>query len=189
VTKADLFNQLLTQWPQVRVMVATDRPGVVLPKGLPGIVGLDYGLNMAVPIHDLEVNEEGVRATLSFGRLPFSTFVPWSAVFAFVDPDGNGIGFPELAPIGTLTAEAPGAPAPVRDLSACHNCGAFDEVTWVATQVTPFDTAEATAPARVCMVCNLAFYFRNRKVNRISWPPAAPAVTEPEPDPPLVACG
>ena len=31
---------------------------------------------------DLEVTAEGVRAMLSFGRQPFATFVPWTAVLA-----------------------------------------------------------------------------------------------------------
>jgi hypothetical protein len=58
--------------------------GVVLPPHLldqPHVL-LQYELEPVVPIPDLEVTAEGVRATLSFGREPFATFVPWSAVLA-----------------------------------------------------------------------------------------------------------
>jgi hypothetical protein len=71
----------------VVIAVALDADGVVLPPGLnnrhnvgSNHVVLTYELEPVVPIPDLEVTDEGVRATLSFDRTPFATFVPWNAV-------------------------------------------------------------------------------------------------------------
>ena len=58
--------------------------GVAMPPHLrdrPHVV-LQYELEPVVPIHDLDVTDEGVRATLSFDRQPWPTFVPWTAVLA-----------------------------------------------------------------------------------------------------------
>jgi hypothetical protein len=41
---------------------------------------LSYGLHMPVPILDLAATDDGISATLSFGRSPHATFVPWEAV-------------------------------------------------------------------------------------------------------------
>ena len=49
---------------------------------------LRYGLDQAKPIPDLEITDEGIRATLSFGNTPIKTFVPWDAV-AGIQGDGE----------------------------------------------------------------------------------------------------
>jgi stringent starvation protein B len=59
---------------------------------------LQYGQNMPIPIHDLDVNEKGVTATLSFSRTPYRTFVPWSAVYIVACNDGRGILYYEDVP-------------------------------------------------------------------------------------------
>lgn len=75
--------------------------GVVVPDGFrrqPELV-LQFGLNMAVPIKDLEVDDEAVSGTLSFARRPFWVKVPWAAVYALVsDEDQRGMVWPEDAP-------------------------------------------------------------------------------------------
>ena len=48
-------------------------------------VALQYGYNMPVPIRDLDISDQGISATLSFGTGPHWTFVPWDAVFAMSD--------------------------------------------------------------------------------------------------------
>jgi hypothetical protein len=79
------FERLLCSHAQVFVAVDGGAPGVVLPAHLLGEqVVLDYNLNAAIPIPDLEATEDGIRATLSFSREPFTTFVPWSAVLEIV---------------------------------------------------------------------------------------------------------
>lgn len=101
---------------------------VVVPgwlKAQPQLV-LQIGLDMAVPIVDLRIDDEGVCGTLSFNRSPFTCWVPWSAIFALVGDDGRGMVWPESMP-GEIAEEidrevgrrAPPAPsAAVVDLSA-----------------------------------------------------------------------
>lgn len=59
---------------------------------------LQYGEKMAIPIPDLEVGDDGIRATLSFSRTPHQTFVPWSAVYIVACTDGRGILYYEDVP-------------------------------------------------------------------------------------------
>ncbi|HEV8247613.1 MAG TPA: ClpXP protease specificity-enhancing factor SspB, partial [Polyangiaceae bacterium] len=91
---------------------------------------LQIGLNMAIPITDLKVDEEGLSCTLSFNRSPHFCAVPWAAVYALVGEDGRGMVWPDdvppevaaqmqqkaapkpkLAAVGQA-AEAPGAKKP-----------------------------------------------------------------------------
>ncbi|MCA9604628.1 MAG: hypothetical protein KC619_03475 [Myxococcales bacterium] len=74
--------------------------GVVVPDYLrsqPQLV-LQVGLGLAVPIPDLEVDDEGVFGTLSFNRSPFYCRVPWASVFGLVGDDGMGLVWQEELP-------------------------------------------------------------------------------------------
>ena len=91
--KRDVMLALLQAADSVYVNFDPRREGVVVPPQLkrqPRVV-LQYGMNMAIPIPDLDVGEEGIGATLSFDRMPTWTFVPWSAVFAIVSQDQRGM--------------------------------------------------------------------------------------------------
>ena len=59
---------------------------------------LQYGYDLAISIPDLEVDEHGVRATLSFSRTPQLTVVPWTAVYAIASVDGRGVLYPRTCP-------------------------------------------------------------------------------------------
>lgn len=59
---------------------------------------LQVGLDLAVPIPDLRVDDRGVSGTLSFNRSPFYCIVPWDAVFAMTGDDGKGMVWPESLP-------------------------------------------------------------------------------------------
>jgi stringent starvation protein B len=59
---------------------------------------LQVGLNMAVRIPDLAVEDDAVSCTLSFSRSPFFCYVPWAAVFALVGEDGKGMVWPNDVP-------------------------------------------------------------------------------------------
>jgi stringent starvation protein B len=76
---------------------------------------LQVGLNMAVPIPDLQVDDDGLTCTLSFNRAPFWCRLPWSAVYALVGEDKRGMIWPDEVPAEVESAqrqkppEAPGA--------------------------------------------------------------------------------
>jgi stringent starvation protein B len=59
---------------------------------------LQVGLNMAVPIPDLQVDEKGLSCTLSFNRQPFLCMIPWAAVFALVGEKGQAMVWAEDVP-------------------------------------------------------------------------------------------
>lgn len=94
------------------------REGVSIPpqfRKQPELV-LQVGLNMAVPIRDLEVEDDGVSCTLSFNRSPFWCRMPWSSIFAIVsDEDRRGVVWPEDVPPESKLSSAP-APAPKRPM-------------------------------------------------------------------------
>jgi stringent starvation protein B len=76
-------------------------PGVRVPpwfKNQPQLV-LQVGLNMAVPIPDLDVGEPGITCTLSFSRRPFFCSIPWKAVFGLVGEGGPGLVWPDDVPV------------------------------------------------------------------------------------------
>ena len=59
---------------------------------------LQYGHDLPIPIPDLEVDEHGVRATLSFSKNPQRTFVPWTSVYVVTCNDGRGVLYHEDVP-------------------------------------------------------------------------------------------
>lgn len=75
-------------------------PEVLLPSWLlqqPQVM-LHLGYGLAVPIPDLELDEDGFSATLSFNRTPVFCRVPWTSVFAIAGDDGRGHVFLESVP-------------------------------------------------------------------------------------------
>lgn len=64
--------------------------GVVTPpwvgSAMPYQLVLQFGVGFPTPIRDLEVTDEGVSATLSFGGKPFHCVVPWASVYAMRTP-------------------------------------------------------------------------------------------------------
>jgi stringent starvation protein B len=94
---------------------------VVVPpwfKKQPQLV-LQIGLNMAIPIPDLRLDDEGMSCTLSFNRSPFFCVVPWASVFAIVGDDARGMVWPddvpaEIARHASPSQQQPSQPAPVR---------------------------------------------------------------------------
>ena len=57
------------------------RPGVVVPAQFAQDAHLRLNFSYRYSIPDLEIGDERVSATLSFGGRPFRCVVPWSAVF------------------------------------------------------------------------------------------------------------
>lgn len=74
--------------------------GVVVPQSFKkeAQLVLQIGLNMAVQIPDLRLDDDGMSCTLSFSRSPFFCVLPWAAVFAMVGEDGRGMVWPNDVP-------------------------------------------------------------------------------------------
>jgi stringent starvation protein B len=118
----------LLEHAEAQVHLDARRDGVLLPAKLKASsnVRLDYGHGLVPPIPDLAVDEDGIRATLSFNRVPFATFVPWNAIFLIADFAGRGAVWREdLPPELVVQAEparntagdeelAPPSPEPAR---------------------------------------------------------------------------
>ena len=70
---------------------------------------LQYGHDLPIPIPDLEIDDYGVRATLSFSKTPHLTVVPWTAVYVVACDDGRGVLYHEDVPdeVSILASRAP----------------------------------------------------------------------------------
>jgi len=79
-------------------------------KNQPQLV-LQVGLNMAVAIPDLHVDDQGLSCTLSFNRTPFFCMIPWPAVFALVGENGQAMVWAEDVP-AEVAAQAQAQKAP-----------------------------------------------------------------------------
>ncbi len=84
------------------------RDGVIVPSWLrkQSQLVLQVGMNMAVPIPDLKVEDDGLSCTLSFNRTPFWCHLPWTAVYALVGEEGRGMVWPDDVP-AELAAHPP----------------------------------------------------------------------------------
>jgi stringent starvation protein B len=105
----------LLQGPSLFIHLDPRRPEVVVPlhfKKQAQLV-LQVGLNMAVPIPDLHVDDEGVTCTLSFNRSPFWCRLPWSAVYALVGDDKRGMIWPDDVPAEVESAQRQRGPEAV----------------------------------------------------------------------------
>ncbi|WP_437633412.1 ClpXP protease specificity-enhancing factor SspB [Sorangium sp. So ce854] len=98
--KKDVALALLEREPSVFIHLDPRRPGVSVPKwftGQPQLI-LQVGMNMAIPIPDLKVDDDGISCTLSFNRAPFWCRLPWNAIWALVSEDQRGMVWPEDIP-------------------------------------------------------------------------------------------
>ena len=68
---------------------------------------LQIGLNMPVPIPDLDIGEDALTCTLSFNRRPEFCRIPWGSVYALVGEDGRGMIWPDDVP-AEVAAQAEG---------------------------------------------------------------------------------
>jgi hypothetical protein len=103
----------LLEHAEAQVHLDARRDGVDLPDRLRGSsnVRLDYGYGLTPPIPDLTIDEDGIRATLSFNRVPHRTFIPWAAVFLIADFAGRGAVWRDDLP-PELVAQADPEPVP-----------------------------------------------------------------------------
>ena len=103
---------------------------------------LQIGLNMAVPIPDLQVDDEGLSCTLSFSRTPHFCQIPWAVVFALVGDNGRGMVWPDDVP-PEVTAQAENQ---ARDKAKAEE--AAGRLRAVPAQSAPAAEAEASKDER-----------------------------------------
>jgi stringent starvation protein B len=98
--KQELVERLIGDGP-VLVHLDPRRDNVSVPVRLAGgpRLVLRFGYDLKPPIHDLEIGEDGLSGTLTFGGIPHHCILPWDAVFAVVAEDtGKGMVWAEDVP-------------------------------------------------------------------------------------------
>jgi hypothetical protein len=110
----------LLERSSVYVHLDPRQASVIVPawfKKQPQLV-LQVGLNMPVPIKDLQLDDEGMSCTLSFSRSPFFCVVPWGSVEVARQGESREQGpssrkdAPKAVPAVEGQAEAPKAKRP-----------------------------------------------------------------------------
>lgn len=111
--KVDFFFASLDAGVNVHLNPRLD--GVVVPpylKQKPQIM-LQFGYGFPVPIRNLEVDDEGIRATLSFNRTAFDCVIPWESVYAQQCGE-KVVAWPENFPPEMRSQETQGVKQPKR---------------------------------------------------------------------------
>lgn len=68
---------------------------------------LRFGYDLSPPIADLEITDEALSGTLTFGGVPFTCVLPWSAVYAVVsESDQKGMVWPDDVPSAALDQDS-----------------------------------------------------------------------------------
>jgi hypothetical protein len=116
-------------------------------KNQPQLV-LQVGLNMAVPIRDLNVDEQGLSCTLSFNRTPFFCVIPWPAVFALVGENGQAMVWAEDVP-AEVAAQAQAQKAPEKPRPHLRSVGEGESAPPVAAKTEPAAAEEKKRVTKV----------------------------------------
>ena len=83
------------------------RPGVVVPQQYAGDAHLRLNLSYRYSIPDLEISDEFVQATLSFGGRTFRCLLPWGSIFGITsNGTGDGQVWPEDLPVEVVHSMA-----------------------------------------------------------------------------------
>ena len=104
-------------------------------KNQPQLV-LQVGLNMAVAIPDLHVDDQGLSCTLSFNRTPFFCMIPWPAVFALVGENGQAMVWAEDVP-AEVAAQAQAQKAPEKPRTHLRSVGDGESAAPPAAKAEP----------------------------------------------------
>lgn len=79
--KLEVFRQLVDQG-MVMVVMDTRRKGVQVPPRFADDYQLRLNFSLKFYIDDFEYDEYGVRASLSFNKVPYYCDIPWHAIYA-----------------------------------------------------------------------------------------------------------
>jgi len=114
-------------------------------KNQPQLV-LQVGLNMAVAIPDLHVDDQGLSCTLSFNRTPFYCIIPWPAVFALVGENGQAMVWAEDVP-AEVAAQAQAQKAPEKPRTHLRSVGDGEAAPKAESAPTPAAEKKPAAKA------------------------------------------
>lgn len=126
--KREVVSRLLGDGP-ILVHIDARRPGVAVPGNLAGDprLVLRFGYSLTPAIVDLEIGEEALSGTLTFGGVPHRCVLPWCAVYAVVsEGDQRGMVWPDDVPPEAMTGaeetgeDAPAAVPPKRSGRSTH---------------------------------------------------------------------
>ncbi|MES2384500.1 MAG: hypothetical protein V4593_08120 [Pseudomonadota bacterium] len=111
-TKQTVLQNLLEDGSDVFVHLDPRRPGTLVPSCYASdkSLVLQLGYNLAIPIPDLVIEDDGFGATLSFGGCPIWCMIPWGSVYGMASRLGS-IVWPEDLP-KDLDRVAPMLPPP-----------------------------------------------------------------------------
>ena len=112
---------------------------------------LQVGLNMAVPIPDLRVTDDGISCTLSFNRAPFFCSIPWRSVFALVGEKGQAMVWAEDVPAEVAAQAQAQKQPPERPRAHLRSVGDDESAPAPQAAVAPVVADEAPvaeAPAK-----------------------------------------
>lgn len=111
--KREVCSRLLGDGP-ILVHLDARRPGVAVPASLasdPRLV-LRFGYGLTPAIADLDIGEEALSGTLSFGGVPHRCVLPWPSVYAVVsETDQRGMVWPDDVPPEAMSAPDDASPA------------------------------------------------------------------------------
>jgi stringent starvation protein B len=184
-SKRDVVLALL-QGPSVFVHLDPRKKGVVVPANFrkqPQLL-LQIGLNMAVAIPDLRVEDEGISCTLSFNRSPFWCVLPWSAIYALVSEDGPGMVWPDDVPpeVAAQMQAAVSKQQPKRPRPKLAAVGSRPADSEASKEEAPAEEAPARVGAEVVPIRPL-----HRKEKEPEAPPPEPEAEDtPRPAPPRI---
>jgi stringent starvation protein B len=129
--KREVVSKLLGDGP-ILVHLDARRPGVAVPDSVatdPRLV-LRFGHGLSPAITDLDIGDDALSGTLSFGGVFHHCVLPWSAVYAVVsEGDQRGMVWPDDVPPEAMTSsddaaeagdEPPAAAPPKRSGRATH---------------------------------------------------------------------
>ena len=102
--KNQVVEELIGTGP-ILVHIDARADGVQVPQSFtadPRLV-LRFGYDLSPPIADLEIGDDALAGTLTFGGVPFTCVLPWSAVYAVVsEADQKGMVWPDDVPPAVL---------------------------------------------------------------------------------------
>jgi len=96
LSKKATIEALLQQENSIFIQFDATKANVIVPVYLKSNTSLvlQIGYNMMKAIPDLNLDEEGISATLSFSDSPFYCFVPWSSLSVVVTESKEVLAWP-----------------------------------------------------------------------------------------------